>query len=54
MPVMPTRYLSELSVVKRTVLGFAALGNGYWTPETIDSVSQRYPDRDVTPYIQAI
>jgi hypothetical protein len=54
MAAMPTRFLSELSVVQRTVLGFAAPGNSYWTAETIDSVSQRYPGMDMTPYIQAM
>jgi len=54
MSAMPTRFLSELSVAQRTVLGFAAPGNSYWTAETIDSVSQRYPGMDMTPYIQAM
>ena len=47
---MPTRYLEQLSVLQRTVLGFAAPGNAYWTKETIDAVGQRYPGMDMTPY----
>ncbi len=53
MSQMPTRYLSELSVEQRTVLGFAAPGDPYWTAETLDSVGQRYPEMDMTPYREA-
>lgn len=47
---MPTRYLEDLSVLQRTVLGFAPPGDRYWTAETIDAVGQRYPRMDMTPY----
>ena len=47
---MQTRYLEQLSVLQRTVLGFAAPGNSYWTKETLDAVGQRYPGMDMTPY----
>lgn len=50
MSAMPTRYLSELSVLQRTVLGFPAPGDRYWTEETVDAVGQRYPEMDMTPY----
>ena len=50
---MPTRYLEQLSVLQRTVLGFAAPGNPYWTDETLDAVGQRYPGMDMTPYVKA-
>ena len=39
--------------LQRTVLGFAAPGNAYWTQETIDAVGQRYPGMDMTPYKKA-
>jgi hypothetical protein len=51
---MPARFLAELSVVQRTVLGFAAPGDAYWTEETVDAVGQRYPGMDMTPYRNAM
>ena len=51
---MPPRYLAELSVDQRTVLGFAAPGDPYWTDETLDAVGQRYPEMDMTPYRDAL
>ena len=53
MSAMPTRYLSELSVMQRTVLGFPAPGDRYWTKDTVDAVGQRYPEMDMTPYKSA-
>ncbi|MDA1298624.1 MAG: phytanoyl-CoA dioxygenase family protein [Proteobacteria bacterium] len=53
MAAMPPRYLASLSVPQRTVLGFAAPGDRYWTPETLDAVSQRYVGMDMTPYRDA-
>jgi len=53
MAAMPTRYLASLSVPQRTVLGFAAPGDPYWTSETLDAVSQRYAGMDMTPYRDA-
>ena len=50
---MPTCFLEQLTVLQRTVLGFAAPGNAYWTEETIDAVGQRYPGIDMTPYKKA-
>ena len=50
---MPTCFLEQLTVLQRTVLGFAAPGNAYWTQETIDAVGQRYPGMDMTPYKKA-
>lgn len=50
MSQMPTRYLSNLSVEQRCVLGFAAPGDPYWNRDTIDAVGQRYPEMDMTPY----
>lgn len=50
MAAMPPRFLAKLSVTQRTVLGFAAPGNSYWTEETLDAISQRYPGMDMGPY----
>ena len=54
MSQMPTRYLSGLSVEQRSVLGFAAPGDAYWTEDTIDAVGQRYPEMDMMPYRAAL
>ena len=54
MSAMPTRYMAHLSVLQRTVLGFAAPGDRYWTEETIDAVGQRYPGMDMNPYRDAL
>ena len=51
---MPGRYLESLSVAQRTVLGFAAPGDRYWTRETVNSVGQRYPGMDMDPYREAM
>ena len=51
---MPVRYLENLTVEQRTVLGFAAPGNTYWTEETVDAVGQRYPGMDMSPYRAAM
>jgi hypothetical protein len=47
---MPVRFLESLSVLQRTVLGFAAPGDEYWTEETVDAVGRRYPGMDMRPY----
>lgn len=51
---MPTRYMAQLSVLQRTVLGFAAPGDAYWNEETIDAVGQRYAGMDMTAYRDAL
>ena len=51
---MPTRYMAGLSVLQRTVLGFAAPGDPYWNKETIDAVGQRYPGMDMSAYRDAL
>jgi hypothetical protein len=34
----------------RALLGFPAVGDPYWTPETIDGVCRRFPGFDGSPY----
>ena len=51
---LPNAFLENLSVNQRTVLSFAAPGDAYWTEETLDSVSQRYPLMDMSAYRAAI
>ena len=50
MALLPNRYLEELSVEQRAVLGFPEPGDPYWTEETVDSVGQRYAGMDMSPY----
>ena len=54
MSAMPSLYLSGLSVLQRTVLGFPAPGDRYWTADTLDAVGQRYPEMDMSPYRSAM
>ena len=50
MALLPNRYLEELTVEQRAVLGFPAPGDSYWTEETVRSVGQRYSAMDMEPY----
>ncbi len=50
MALLPNRYLEELSVEQRAVLGFPEPGDPYWTEETVDSVGRRYPGMNMSPY----
>ena len=43
-------WLERASVVERTSIGFPAPGDPYWSEETLDGVSARYPKMDMTPY----
>ena len=51
---MPNRFLEELTPDQRTVLGFPALSNSYWTADTIEAVGQRYKGMDMEPYRMAL
>ena len=46
------RWIAEATVEERTLLGFPPPGHDYWCEETIEGVSKRYPDMDMSPYIQ--
>lgn len=48
------RFLTRATVEQRNVIGFPAPGHPYWTDETINGVSLRYPDMDMTPYKEAL
>ncbi len=54
MASLPNRYLEELTIEQRAVLGFPAPGDSYWTEETVDSVGQRYGGMDMKPYQQLL
>jgi hypothetical protein len=54
MALLPNRYLEELTIEQRAVLGFPPPGDLYWTEETVDSVGQRYNGMDMKPYQQLI
>jgi ectoine hydroxylase-related dioxygenase (phytanoyl-CoA dioxygenase family) len=48
------RHLVEsISPRQREVLGFAAPGDAYWTEETLRGIAGRYPNMDMTPYVEA-
>lgn len=54
MSLLPNRYLEDLTVEQRAVLGFPSPGEPYWTEETVDSVGQRYTGMDMRPYEKEI
>jgi Phytanoyl-CoA dioxygenase (PhyH) len=48
------KLIALLDPDERTVLGFPPPGDQYWTPDTIDGVSRRYPGFDGSPYHAAL
>jgi Phytanoyl-CoA dioxygenase (PhyH) len=48
------RFLEEATPRGRELIGFPAVGDPYWTEETIDGVSQLHPGIDMTPYREAL
>lgn len=44
------KWVSQATPEERTLLGFPEPGHEYWTEETLEGVSKRYPDMDMTPY----
>ena len=51
---MPLRFLEGLTPNQRTILGFPALTNAYWTVDTIEAVGKRYRGMDMEPYKEAL
>jgi len=45
-----TTWLESASLEDRALFGFPPPGHPYWTQETLDGVSARYPNMDMTPY----
>ncbi len=43
-------WVSKATPEERTLFGFPAPGHPYWTQETLEGVSKRYPLMDMTPY----
>ena len=43
-------WVSQATPAERTLLGFPEPGHAYWTPETLEGVSCRYPEMDMAPY----
>lgn len=43
-------WMERVSVDERNSVGFPAPGDPYWTEETLDGVSARFPKMDMTPY----
>ena len=46
----PPRFMVDLSVEQRAVLGFPGPGDGYWDVETVEAVGRRYEGMDMAPY----
>jgi hypothetical protein len=44
----------SLSPRERRLIGFPRLGDPYWTAETIEGVTRRYPGFDGAPYLSAV
>lgn len=45
-----TAWIENATLEERALLGFPPPGDAYWTDETIEGVSARYPGMDMTPY----
>ena len=45
------KWVAAATPEERTLLGFPPPGHDYWDEETIEGVSKRYPDMDMTPYL---
>ena len=52
--LMPPRFMIELSVEQRAVLGFPGPGDGYWDAESVLAVGRRYEGMDMAPYAAAL
>ena len=52
--LMPPRFMVDLSVEQRAVLGFPGPGDGYWDVETVEAVGRRYEGMDMAPYAAAL
>jgi len=48
------QWIEQATVDERTAIGFPEAGHDYWTDETLDGVSGRFPGMDMTPYHDAI
>lgn len=47
-------FLENATPRERELAGFPAVGDPYWTKETVDGVDARYPGMDMTPYRDAL
>lgn len=47
------KWISSATPEERTLLGFPPPGHSYWTDETLQGVSKRYPNMDMSPYKEA-
>ena len=44
------QWIAKATPEERTLFGFPAPGHSYWTEETLEGVSHRYPEMDMSPY----
>ena len=48
------QWIERATVDERTAIGFPEPGHDYWTDETLDGVSGRFPGMDMAPYRDAV
>ena len=47
-----SKWIVQATPSERTLFGFPAPGHGYWTKETLEGVSKRYPKMDMSAYVE--
>ena len=48
------RWVETSSIEEREMLGFPPFGHEYWTEEMVEGVQARFPNLDMTPYIEQL
>ena len=48
------RWVETSSIEEREMLGFPPVGHEYWTEEMVEGVQARFPNLDMTPYIEQL
>ena len=48
------RWVETSSIEEREMLGFPPVGHEYWTKEMVEGVQARFPNLDMTPYIEQL
>ena len=47
-------WIQKASMEERELFGFPEAGHPYWTAETIEGVNARYPNMDMSPYVEGM
>lgn len=48
------RWIEQSSLTEREMIGFPPAGHDYWTAEMIRGVQARFPNLDMSPYVDAL